>query len=68
MRVESLAGQWFEELHWGKKDEPPAPELRLGTELVSFEQDETGVRVVLRDEHGDQALEADRGRAQQPRP
>jgi 2-polyprenyl-6-methoxyphenol hydroxylase-like FAD-dependent oxidoreductase len=82
MRVESLAGEWFEELHWSPDVPADVPvieyspctsiglaqdglepilrdkavelgaELRLGTELVSFEQDDGGVRAVLRDRGG----------------
>lgn len=81
MRVESLTGEWFEELHW-TPDKPVGPtveyspyrgvglaqdglepllrdkatelgaDLRLGTELVSFEQDDDGVRAVMRDRDG----------------
>ncbi|TWP51434.1 FAD-dependent oxidoreductase [Lentzea tibetensis] len=80
VRAESLAGQWFEELHWSP--EAPAPtvecspcagaglaqdrmepilrdkarelgaDIRLSTELRSFEQDDDGVTAVVRGSDG----------------
>lgn len=97
VRVESLAGEWFEELHWTPPGAKPAgpqtsdhaveyspcrgvglaqdkiepilrtraaelgTDLRLGVELVSFEQDADGVLAVLRPRDGSEeyAIRAD---------
>lgn len=85
-RVESLAGEMFEELPWDPDDEtedmsPFSPtrgaavaqdlmepvlrdkaielgaEVRLGTEMTSFTQDENGVTAQMREREGDRTYE-----------